>query len=37
MPQLDGFALCEKIRKLDKAVQIIFIIAGELYSEKFRK
>ena len=24
MPKLDGFALCEKIRELDKTVQIIF-------------
>jgi CheY-like chemotaxis protein len=37
MPKLDGFALCEKIRELDKAVQIIFITASEVYYEKFRK
>ena len=37
MPKLDGFALCEKIRELDKAVQIIFITAGEAYYENFRK
>jgi two-component SAPR family response regulator len=37
MPKLNGFALCEKIRELDKAVQIIFITAGELYYENFRK
>ena len=37
MPKLDGFALCEKIRELDKTVQIIFITAGEAYYENFRK
>jgi len=31
MPKLDGFALCEKIRELDKTVQIIFITAAEEY------
>jgi DNA-binding response OmpR family regulator len=30
MPTLDGFALCEKIREIDAAVQIIFITAGEV-------
>ena len=37
MPKLDGFALCEKIRELDKGIQIIFITAGEAYYENFRK
>jgi len=37
MPRLDGFALCEKIRKVDRDVQIIFITAGEAYYENFRK
>ena len=37
MPKLDGFALYEKIRELDKTVQIIFISAAETYYEKFRK
>jgi CheY-like chemotaxis protein len=37
MPRLDGFALCEKIREIDKAVQIIFITAGEAYYENFGK
>jgi CheY-like chemotaxis protein len=30
MPRLDGFAICEKIRKVDRDVQIIFTTAGEL-------
>ena len=33
MPKLDGFALCKKIRKVDREVQIIFITAGEVYYE----
>ena len=37
MPKLDGFALCEKIREIDNAVQIIFITAGEVYYENFRR
>src|ERR1041385_1104940 len=37
MPKLDGFALCEKIRAVDRDVQIIFITAGEAYYENFRK
>jgi CheY-like chemotaxis protein len=37
MPILNGFALCEKIREVDKAVQIIFITAAEGYYENFRK
>ena len=37
MPKLDGFALCEKIREIDKVVQIIFITASEWYYENFRK
>jgi two-component system, OmpR family, response regulator ChvI len=37
MPKLDGFALCRKIRELDKAVQIIFITASEGHYESFRR
>jgi two-component system, OmpR family, alkaline phosphatase synthesis response regulator PhoP len=36
MPKLDGFALCEKIREIDKGLQIIFITASKEYYEKFR-
>ncbi|HZA08361.1 MAG TPA: response regulator [Nitrososphaeraceae archaeon] len=36
MPKLDGFALCEKIREVDKTARIIFITAAEQYYEKFR-
>ena len=37
MPKLDGFAFCEKLRELDKNIQIIFITASEVYYENFRK
>ena len=37
MPKLDGFALCEKIREVDRDVQIIFVTASEMYYENFRK
>jgi DNA-binding response OmpR family regulator len=37
MPKLDGFALCEKIKEVDKAVKVIFITAGELYDKDFIK
>jgi CheY-like chemotaxis protein len=37
MPKLDGFAFCEKIREIDKAVPIIFITATEGYYENFKK
>jgi DNA-binding response OmpR family regulator len=38
MPILDGFALCEKIRELDKTVHIIFITAAEesYYHERLK-
>ena len=37
MPNLDGFAFCEKIREIDKPVKIVFITAGELYDGNFIK
>jgi CheY-like chemotaxis protein len=37
MPKLDGFALCEKIREVDRKVQIIFITAADSYYDSFRK
>ena len=37
MPKLDGFALCKKIRKVDREVQIIFITAGEVYYENLKQ
>ena len=37
MPNLDGFAFCEKIREIDKPIKIVFITAGELYDRNFIK
>jgi CheY-like chemotaxis protein len=37
MPVLNGFELCKKIIEVDKAVQIIFITASEMYYEEVRK
>jgi CheY-like chemotaxis protein len=37
MPELDGFAFCEKLREVDNAVPIIFITATEGYYESFRR
>ena len=37
MPVLNGFELCEKIREIDKTVQIIFITAFEGYYEEIGK
>lgn len=36
MPVLNGFELCEKIREVDKTVNVIFITAGEDYYEQLR-
>jgi DNA-binding response OmpR family regulator len=36
MLKLDGFTLCEKIRELDRSLQIIFVTASELYYDNFR-
>ncbi|HEX9319068.1 MAG TPA: response regulator [Nitrososphaeraceae archaeon] len=37
MPKLDGFELCQKIKKLDGDVKICFLTASELYYERFRE
>ena len=37
MPKLDGFALCEKIREIDKPVKIVLITAGDVYDGNFIK
>ena len=37
MPVLNGFELCEKIREIDKTVQIIFITAFGGYCEEIGK
>ena len=37
MPILDGFELCEKIRQVDKSVQVIFITASGHFYKKVRE
>lgn len=37
MPKLDGFALCENIRELDKEAQIIFVTASDECHEDFKR
>jgi DNA-binding response OmpR family regulator len=37
MPQMDGFELYLKIKKVDKKAKICFLTASELYYENFRK
>ncbi len=36
MPNMDGFELCEKIKRIDKKVKVCFLTASELYYEKIR-
>jgi CheY-like chemotaxis protein len=37
MPDLDGFELCKKIRKIDQKIKVCFLTASEMYYENFRK
>ena len=37
MPKMDGFELYNKIREKDPKVKICFLIASEMYYEKFRQ
>jgi DNA-binding response OmpR family regulator len=37
MPVLDGFLLCQKIRKKDSRIKMCFLTASEYYYEQFRK
>lgn len=37
MPKLDGFALCENIRELDKEAQRIFVTASDECHEDFKR
>jgi two-component system, OmpR family, response regulator ChvI len=36
MPKMDGFELCDKIRKLDGKVKVCFISAFDPYSDELR-
>jgi CheY-like chemotaxis protein len=37
MPEMNGFELYYRIRKLDDRVKICFLTAGEMYNEKIRR
>jgi DNA-binding response OmpR family regulator len=37
MPEVDGFQLYQKVRKIDNSVKICFLTASEYYYEQFRK
>ena len=37
MPEVDGFQLYQKVRKIDSRVKICFLTASEYYYEQFRK
>jgi DNA-binding response OmpR family regulator len=37
MPNMDGFELYEKIKKVDEKVKVCFLTASELYYESFRE
>jgi DNA-binding response OmpR family regulator len=37
MPKMDGFKLFKKLRKKDKNVKVMFLTAGEMYYEEYRK
>jgi DNA-binding response OmpR family regulator len=37
MPEMDGFQLYQKMKKIDSNVKICFLTASELYYERFRK
>jgi DNA-binding response OmpR family regulator len=36
MPNINGFELYEKMRKIDRTVKICFLTAGELFYEEYR-
>jgi CheY-like chemotaxis protein len=37
MPDMDGFELYERLKKVDPDVNVCFLTAGEMYHEDFRK
>ncbi len=37
MPNMDGFELHEKIKKIDNKAKILFLTAGENYYEEYKK
>jgi CheY-like chemotaxis protein len=37
MPEIDGFELYQKMKRIDSKVKVCFLTASEMYSEQFRK
>jgi DNA-binding response OmpR family regulator len=37
MPSMNGFELCQELKKKDSKVKACFLTAGEMYYEEFRK
>jgi DNA-binding response OmpR family regulator len=37
MPEMDGFELYQKMKRIDSKVKVCFLTASELYYERFRK
>jgi DNA-binding response OmpR family regulator len=37
MPKMDGFALYERLKKVDSDVKVCFLTASEMYHEEIRK
>ena len=37
MPEIDGFQLYQKMKRIDSKVKVCFLTASELYYERFRK
>ena len=37
MPEMDGFNLYQKMKKIDSKINVCFLTASELYYERFRK
>jgi DNA-binding response OmpR family regulator len=37
MPEMDGFQLYQKMKKIDSKLKVCFLTASELYHEHFRK
>jgi CheY-like chemotaxis protein len=37
MPELDGFELYERLKKIDPDVKVCFLTASEMYHEEFRE
>ena len=37
MPNMDGFELYERLKRIDSDIRVCFLTASEMYHEEFRK